>query len=208
MAYVKTNWQTGDVITANKLNNMETGIYDATEAAAAAFAPDIDDPQNGDVIKYDSSEGKWVNGSAGSAGGFSPDIVDPQDGDVIKYDSAEGKWVNDVDSTVEDFIITCTPTSASGFDGTMDATCEEITEAYDAHKNIIFVFEQANVDSYIIPSCYNIITVGSSRHVQVLFFMTYTNNGAVYLIRGMTGVSSDSDVSYTTDIFQLTTASI
>lgn len=26
MAYVKTNWQTGDVITAGKLNNMESGI--------------------------------------------------------------------------------------------------------------------------------------------------------------------------------------
>lgn len=64
MAYVKTNWQTGDVITAAKLNNMETGIYDATEAAAAAFAPDIDDPQNGDVIKYDSTAEKWVNGTA------------------------------------------------------------------------------------------------------------------------------------------------
>ena len=69
MAYVKTNWQTGDVITAAKLNNMETGIYDATEAAAAAFAPDIDDPQDGDVIKYDSTAEKWVNG-AGDASGF------------------------------------------------------------------------------------------------------------------------------------------
>lgn len=64
MAYVKTNWQTGDVITAAKLNNMETGIYDATEAAAAAFAPDIDDPQDGNVIKYDGTAGKWVNGTA------------------------------------------------------------------------------------------------------------------------------------------------
>ena len=66
MAYVKTNWQTGDVITAAKLNNMETGIYDATEAAAAAFDPDIDDPQDGDVIKYDSTAEKWVNGAAES----------------------------------------------------------------------------------------------------------------------------------------------
>ena len=29
MAYEKTNWQTGDVITAAKLNNMEGGIEDA-----------------------------------------------------------------------------------------------------------------------------------------------------------------------------------
>lgn len=69
MAYVKTNWQTGDVITAAKLNNMETGIYDATEAAADAFVADIDDPQDGDVIKYDSTEGKWVNGTGGGDSG-------------------------------------------------------------------------------------------------------------------------------------------
>lgn len=30
MAYVKTTWQTGDVITAAKLNNMEDGIEDAS----------------------------------------------------------------------------------------------------------------------------------------------------------------------------------
>ena len=204
MAYVKTNWQTGDVITAAKLNNMETGIYDATEAAAAAFAPDIDNPQNGDVIKYDSTEEKWVNGAA--SGGFDPDITDPQDGDVIKYDSTAGKWVNDTDSTVEDFIITCTPASATGFDGTMDATCEEITEAYDNHKNIIFVFEQSNVESNIVPFCFNVIGSGSIRKIQVLFLFTYTYNGTTYLVKGTTGISSTSDDSYTTDTFTLTPA--
>lgn len=79
MEYVKTNWQTGDVITAAKLNNMETGIYDATEAAAAAFAPDIDDPQDGDVIKYDGTAEKWVNGAAAESGLVVPFItVDTQ----------------------------------------------------------------------------------------------------------------------------------
>lgn len=68
MAYVKTNWQTGDVITAVKLNNMETGIYDATEAAANAFVADIDSPQDGDVIKYDGTAEKWVNGAASGGG--------------------------------------------------------------------------------------------------------------------------------------------
>lgn len=92
MAYVKTNWQTGDVVTSSKLNNMETGIYDATEASASAFDPDIDNPQDGDVIKYDSTESKWVNGAAPAT--FDPDIDDPQNGDVIKYDSTAEKWVN------------------------------------------------------------------------------------------------------------------
>ena len=79
MAYVKTNWQTGDVITAAKLNNMETGIYDATEAAADAFVADIDDPQNGDVIKYDSTAGKWVNGEGGGNSGNIIPIVSAAD---------------------------------------------------------------------------------------------------------------------------------
>lgn len=33
MAYVKTTWETGDVITAAKLNNMEGGIEAASDAA-------------------------------------------------------------------------------------------------------------------------------------------------------------------------------
>lgn len=69
MAYVKTNWQTGDVITAAKLNNMETGIYNATEAAADAFVADIDDPQDGDTLVYDATAGVWKNGEAGGGGG-------------------------------------------------------------------------------------------------------------------------------------------
>lgn len=68
MAYVKTNWQTGDVITAAKLNNMEGGIYDANEAVSAAFAPDISNPQDGQVVVYDGTAGKWINGAASGGG--------------------------------------------------------------------------------------------------------------------------------------------
>ena len=64
MAYVKTNWKTGDVVTSNKLNNMETGIYDATEASASAFAPDITNPQDGDTLVYNATQQKWVNGAS------------------------------------------------------------------------------------------------------------------------------------------------
>lgn len=35
--YVPTNWKTGDVITATKLNNMETGIADASALANGAL---------------------------------------------------------------------------------------------------------------------------------------------------------------------------
>lgn len=69
MSYVKTNWKTGDVVTSNKLNNMETGIYDANEASASAFAPDITNPQDGDTLVYDGTAEKWVNGAASGGGG-------------------------------------------------------------------------------------------------------------------------------------------
>lgn len=32
MSYVKTTWQTGDIVTADKLNKMEQGIQDASES--------------------------------------------------------------------------------------------------------------------------------------------------------------------------------
>ena len=41
----------------------------AYEKKADAFTPTITSPSNGDVIKYDSSTGKWVNGEGGSGGG-------------------------------------------------------------------------------------------------------------------------------------------
>lgn len=41
----------------------------AYEKKADAFAPTITSPSNGDVIKYDSSTGKWVNGEGGGGGG-------------------------------------------------------------------------------------------------------------------------------------------
>lgn len=36
MAYQKTSWLSGDVITAEKMNKIEDGIYQAQEAAASA----------------------------------------------------------------------------------------------------------------------------------------------------------------------------
>ena len=40
MAYTPNTWNTGDVITAEKLNNLEQGVA----AAGAAFRPQVDKP--------------------------------------------------------------------------------------------------------------------------------------------------------------------
>lgn len=39
--YVPTNWKTGDVITATKLNNMETGIAGALQTSGGTMTGDI-----------------------------------------------------------------------------------------------------------------------------------------------------------------------
>ena len=52
MSYVKNTWKNGDTVTAAKLNNMENGIASVDSAQAAAFAPDITNPQDGRVSEF------------------------------------------------------------------------------------------------------------------------------------------------------------
>ena len=62
---------------------------------------DVSSPSNGQVLKFDSSNSKWVN--ANESGGSVSDLDDlsdvdlssPSNGQVLKYDSANSKWVNE-----------------------------------------------------------------------------------------------------------------
>jgi hypothetical protein len=47
----------------------ETSIDDLSDTA-------IDDPENGEVLKYDADQGKWVNGTASGGGGGTSDYTD------------------------------------------------------------------------------------------------------------------------------------
>lgn len=74
MPYTKTNWQSGDIISSERLNHAEDGIAQAQQTADAANARDtlgeladvdISNPTEGQVVLYDATNSKWVNGSAG-----------------------------------------------------------------------------------------------------------------------------------------------
>lgn len=59
----------------------------------------LSSPTNGQVLKYDSGSGKWINGSGGTATTSLSNLTDVNltsltDGQLIQYDSVAQKWVN------------------------------------------------------------------------------------------------------------------
>ena len=59
----------------------------------------ISNPTNGQVLKYDSTSGKWINGtitpgSTTLAALTDTNISNPTNGQVLKYNSTSGKWEN------------------------------------------------------------------------------------------------------------------
>lgn len=87
MAYTPTEWETGDVITAVKLNNMEQGIEDAFVAPAVTISDE------GDVLTVNSS-GAWAAAAPASQ---LPAVTAADQGKVLAVDSS-GDWVAAVNS--------------------------------------------------------------------------------------------------------------
>lgn len=92
MAYIPTEWETGDVITAAKLNNMEQGIEDAFVAPAVTIADE------GDVLTVNSS-GEWAAATPASP---LPEVTAADQGRVLTVDSS-GEW--DAESLPSDVYI-------------------------------------------------------------------------------------------------------
>ena len=71
-----------------------------TDTLAGLTDTSISSPTNDQVLKYDSSTGKWVNGNGGGGGsstlaGLSDvNLGTPTDGQPLTYDNTSGKWVN------------------------------------------------------------------------------------------------------------------
>ena len=73
-----------------------------TDVTSLASMSDVDltSPTNNQVLKYDATTQKWVNGTGGGGGADALDdltdvtLTSPADGDLLQYDPTSGKWVN------------------------------------------------------------------------------------------------------------------
>lgn len=60
----------------------------------------ISSPTDGQILKYDGTSSKWINGTGGGGGASAlddltdVDITTPSEGDTLIYDSTNSKWVN------------------------------------------------------------------------------------------------------------------
>lgn len=221
MSYTPTNWQTGDTITAEKLNNMESGIAE------------VNQPGQGIVMRWSDVEGCWVIDRVESISGFGTlvgfeEVQEGQEPVITYLERAEENgylqlsFISSVDYSNQiiaqyanriftyaiksngnltvvssvfgdlgSYIITLTPT-AQDFSGVMDKTPASIATAISFGMKIMFS----------IPSM--------SASVEATQFVggnvacaniTYNISGQDVLVQIVT---SASDSTYSTKIFPLT----
>lgn len=94
-AQVNSDWDAVSGV-AQILNKpaIPDGLADLTDDV------NISSPTDGQILKYDGTSSKWVNGTGGGGGASDlddlndVDITTPQNGDTLVYDSANSKWIN------------------------------------------------------------------------------------------------------------------
>lgn len=65
MRYTIINWKTGDVITAEKLNNLEAGVYSANNLKNGVGI-EVTDTDNGKIVSFKLGNGLVVNEDDGT----------------------------------------------------------------------------------------------------------------------------------------------
>lgn len=94
-AQVNSDWDAVSGV-AQILNKptIPDGLSDLTDDV------NISSPTDGQILKYDGTSSKWVNGTGGGGGASAlddltdVDITTPSDGQTLVYDSTNSKWVN------------------------------------------------------------------------------------------------------------------
>lgn len=224
MSYTPTNWQTGDTITAEKLNNMEGGI-EANTPLIINFHESEDMSMyltTSEVLEYSAaiSNKKIFYVSFNGSEAFSAHtiangieahlenipalaIFDESDSGVFRFNwdatPYDGKVFGQFFS--DTFIVTLTPTSPD-YSGTMDKTVAEINAAYEAGQEIVF---------RVLTSAYSYVDVpmsfaGRDTTLQYPNFggeiIQYYNN--LMIVAHTSDTNDGTKSTYETTIYPLT----
>jgi hypothetical protein len=101
-----------DVTDLDHWTETDHDALDHTGLTGVGGADELDDltdvvittPSDGDIIRFDSGTGDWLNEPLPAAGAFDLDDADDvvitsvQDGDVVTWDSGTSKWINEAPS--------------------------------------------------------------------------------------------------------------
>ena len=223
MSYTPTNWQTGDTVTAEKLNKMEQGIEENAgywiplQYSSGTFSVPVGKVhevlyalQNPDNVFIN---GAVINGGT-SQGGYRVDgdkFYCPLSAEVMEANGMSGtgniiikQAVGGVDVSVEvvpdTFIVNLTPT-AQDYSGVMDKTVAEINEAFEAGHKIVFRI-RTSATEYMDVDC----TARWHQSATYPSFNAYIVMTDIHaLIFAWTGTTSDPDRNiYSTSIYPLT----
>lgn len=223
MSYTPTNWQTGDIVTAERLNKMEQGIKENAgywiplQFSNGTFSVPVDKV---DEVLYalQNPDNVFINGAAigdlAFYGGYrvnENEFYCPLSAEVMEANGMSGTGniiikhaVGVADVSVEvvpdTFIVTLTPT-AQDFSGTMDKTVGEIKTAYKAGKQIVFRVlssETRYTDIYSVSFDYD-----TSDDVLIFYANIFVLDSGAFVIAYNVQLGDSTDV-YSTTIFPLT----
>ena len=229
MSYTPTNWQTGDTITAGKLNSMESGIETSvpiivtvTNNVASMTSTQIKEAiASGKVVILQVGNARYYEVVADIAG--SPNSVtfyqnallsanrltidkdgNCDSGALAAYSKPpsgipEAHLAQGVKDKLNPFIVTLTPTEQD-YSGTMDKTVGEINAAYEAGQEIWFFVAMPN-GTYKVK-CGEIGT-GSLQYPSFNGIAHLNSLGAMIFV--FTGITDDgTQQTYHTTIYPLT----
>ena len=226
MSYTPNTWQTGDTVTAAKLNNMEQGIeknagyWIPVQYSSGTFSVPADKV---DEVLYalHNPDNVFINGVAigdlAFYGGYrvnENEFCCPLSAEVMKDAGMLGtgniiikRPVGVADVSVEvvpdTFIVTLTPT-ALDYSGTMDKTVAEIDAAYQSGKEIVFRIYSSLTESTDVKL--------SSVYKDTLTYPSFNAYIILYLIGVLvfayTSTTDDGTKNtYSTVVYSLTPAS-
>jgi len=170
MAYIPTNWQTGDVVTAEKLNKLENGVENAIEL------PSVTAEDDGDVLTVVS--GAWAKATPSGGGGVEWVTVtkgDIFDGEETLYDCTTDKTFAELSEAYESGkLLVCKYTEGDEFDlshTVIPLSYVNVNMETETNEPSMFHFEYSIVEPYTSGfSCVyiyvTISTIGASVDVR------------------------------------------